>query len=763
MTPHKKRESPATPTGDPQSKPSAHQPTSTNGTDPVPAPVAKAHRRGWHVIPQNFDKGTPIRWKPYQEIQPNDEELRRWAADYPNCLWAVITGQASDVIVFDFDGDEGIATMEALGLTPILRTPRGGAHVYVKAPGWPVKGGARVDIERFPNMDLRADGQLATFYGTNPLVDGSYKKVDKGRVVAYDELPVELQRLCAERKKQPHRQAVDVPEGFSDFTGKDVLLREALEAVHSGQTRNAAGFLLALQLRDERYSEDDAETVMMKYAEAVADVGDHSYVPQEAYNSLRSAFSSPPREPRSMGKFKHGDGYPQTDYGNAERLVARHGDDLRYVTPWKSWLVWDQNRWVKDATEEVERRAKDTARHIYRTAVELEHDDARLKFMKFARATEQAARLHAMVKLAESEDAVVVVPQQLDADPWMLNVANGTLDLRTGKLHEHRRSDLNTKLAPVTYDAKARSPRWETFLAQVLPSPELRAFIQQAVGYSLTADTSEHVAFLLWGTGANGKSTFLEIVRALLGDYSQQAASDLLMTKRGGGIPNDVARLPGARFVTVSETEEGRQLAEETFKRLTGEDRVAARFLYGEFFEFTPVAKFWLATNHKPEVKGAGEALWRRIHLVPFTVTIPDDQRDRRLVSKLRKELPGILRWAVDGCLQWQHRGRFTVPEEVRRATEEYREESDVIGMFLEDCCDVDPQLSDSASGIYARYEWWCGRMGQRFPLTQNKFGRILTERGFPGGRAGKEKLSVRYGLRIRPATARLHAVEGDG
>lgn len=510
-------------------------------------------------------------------------------------------------------------------------------------------------------MDLRADGQLATFYGTNPLVGGAYVKGEKG-VVRYEELPVELQRLCVERKKQPHRQAFELPEGFSDFAGGDLLLREALEAVESGESRNAAGFLLALQLRDERYSEDDAEAVMMKYAEAVGDLGDHSYVPQEAYNSLRSAYSTPPREPRSMGKFKHGDGFPQTDYGNAERLVARHGEDLRYVTAWKAWLVWDGSRWTRDTTEEVERRAKETARQISRTALELEHDDARLKFLKFGRATEQAARLRAMITLAESEPAVPLEPHQLDADPWMLNVTNGTLDLRTGKLHDHQRTDFNTKLAPVVYDPKAKAPQWEKFMAQVLPSPGLRTFIQQAIGYSLTADTSEHVAFLLWGMGANGKSTFLEVLRTMLGDYSQQAPSDLLLAKRGGGIPNDVARLPGARFVTVSETDEGRQLAEETFKRLTGEDRVTARYLYGEFFEFTPVAKFWLATNHKPEVKGAGEALWRRIHLVPFTVTIPEGQRDRRLTAKLRKELPGILRWAVEGCRQWREQGGFTVP-----------------------------------------------------------------------------------------------------
>jgi putative DNA primase/helicase len=737
--------------------------TDHNSTDPVPQRVRKVLRLGWSVVPQNLDKRPPVRWREFQERPPTDSQVERWASDFPNCLWAVATGQASGVIVFDFDGDEGIATMQRLGLVPAIRTPRGGAHVYATAPPWAVSGGARLDQERFPNMDLRADGSLATFCGRNRLVDGSYEKVPEGRVIKYEDLPVELQRLCSDRSRKRESRSVVLPEDFTDLADDAVLLKEALEQVEGGSSRNEAGFLLALQLRDERYTFDEAESVMMRYAEVVGDAGEHPYVPQEAYNSLVSAYDRPAREPRAYGKFKVGDGFPQTDYGNAERLVARHGEDVRFCPLWKSWLVWDEQRWTKDHTEEIERRAKDTARHISRCALELESDDARLRLLKFGRSSEQASRLRAMVSLAESEAGVPVLPDQLDSDPWLFNVANGTVDLRTGRLHEHRRNDLITKLAPVHYDCEAEAPTWDAFLRRVVPDEGLQRFLRQAVGYSLTGDTSMQVAFLLWGTGANGKSTFLEVLRTLLGTYSQQAPGDLLLAKRTNGVPNDVARLQGARFVTVSETEEGRQLAEETLKQLTGEDRVAARFLYGEYFEFTPAAKFWLATNHKPEIRSGGEALWRRLHLLPFTVTIPEAKRDRRLARRLRGELPGILRWAVEGCLEWQATRTFAVPEVVSQATEEYREESDLIGAFLDDCCEVGNGLVEPMIRLYDKYKEWAELQGIRLPMTQNALGRRLTERGFPRNRVGDPKVTVRYGVALRTAVhQKLRAVKGD-
>jgi len=447
------------------------------------------------------------------------------------------------------------------------------------------------------------------------------------------------------------------------------------------------------------------------------------------------------------------DGFPHTDYGNAERLVARHGENLRYCPPWKRWLIWDGKRWCHDETQEIERLAKDSIRHLDCVAEGIEDAKKRDRLIAFARRSEANARLKAMIDLAESEPSMPVRPKQLDEAPMLLNVLNGTIDLTTGTLREHRRSDLLTKLVPVAYDPKTDCPRWKKFLARVLPGEELQIFIQRALGYSLTGLTSEQVAFLLYGRGDNGKSKFLGAAEAMLGTYTQTASSDLLLTKRQGGATNDVARLQGARFVSMIETDEGRHLAEGLFKQLTGQDTVSARFLYGEFFDFTPVCKLWLATNHKPEIKDMTHAMWRRIHLVPFTVQIPKSEQDKNLDRKLAFELPGILRWAVEGCLAWQREG-LAVPAAVREATEDYRSEMDVFGLFLEDNCVEGPQLTVPAAKLYARYRSWCENQGVRNPMTQNKFGRQLTERGFERGRAGAERVHIWRGIGL------LH---GDG
>jgi putative DNA primase/helicase len=345
-----------------------------------------------------------------------------------------------------------------------------------------------------------------------------------------------------------------------------------------------------------------------------------------------------------------------------------------------------------------------------------------------------------MIELAKSEQGIPVSPQQLDSNPWVLNVLNGTLDLRTGQLREHRREDLITKLAPVAYDPEAPCPRWEAFLSRIFAGDaELIRFVQKAVGYSLTGSTQEQCFFILYGTGANGKTTLMQTVSALLKDYARQTATETLLVQRGDGPRNDLARLQGARFVYASETEGGRKLAEALVKQLTGGDTLTARFLYSEHFEFQPMFKLWLAVNHKPVVQGTDHAIWRRIRLLPFIVTIPVAEQDKRLIEKLRDELPGILRWAVEGCLLWQQEG-LEPPQAVKRATGDYRSEMDVIAAFIQNCCVVEPQGKVSTSELYEEYAGWCTQMGET-PVSQKALAAALKERGCTPGRSGGGRL----------------------
>jgi putative DNA primase/helicase len=349
------------------------------------------------------------------------------------------------------------------------------------------------------------------------------------------------------------------------------------------------------------------------------------------------------------------------------------------------------------------------------------------------------------VDLARSD--VPVMPDELDASPDLLNTESGTIDLRTGDLREHRREDLITKIAPTKYWPDAAAPTWEAFLERVLPGEELRAFVQRAVGYSATGDTSEQCMFINHGGGANGKSTFQEAIAAALGDYAMRAPTEMLLAKRSDGVPNDVARMKGARFVSASETEEGRRLAESRIKDLTGQDTITARFMKAEWFDFAPTHKLWLSTNHKPEIRGTDAAIWRRIRLVPWAVTIPPVEQDKKLPIALRDELAGILAWVVRGCLQWRREG-LQAPDEVRKATGEYRVEMDVLAGFLAECCELDTSHWEYAKDLYECYKRWCDENGER-PEPQRKFGGRLGERGFQRDRGGSRGAGIWRGVRL--------------
>ncbi len=434
-----------------------------------------------------------------------------------------------------------------------------------------------------------------------------------------------------------------------------------------------------------------------------------------------------------------------TDLGNAERFVAQFGQDVRYCYPWAKWLTWTGSKWARDDAGRVHRLAKETVRSVYGEAATAEDEARRKALAKHAASSEAKNRIEAMLELAKSD--VPVSPDELDADPDLLNASNGTINLRTGELRPHRREDLLTKIAGADYDPDAPAPAWEAFLERVLPGDELRRFVRRAAGYSATGDTSEQVMFINHGVGANGKSTFQEALSEALGDYSMRAPTEMLMVKRSGGVPNDVARLKGARFVSASETEQGRHLAESLVKDLTGTDTITARFMRAEFFDFEPTHKLWLSTNHKPIIRGTDLAIWRRIRLVPWAVTIPPQEQNKQLSSRIQDELPGVLSWVVRGCLDWRREG-LAVPDEVRKATGDYRSEMDTLGDFLEDSCVVDPDTSVAFNNLWKAYREWCLDTEEKGE-SKKQFGMSLTERGFVAHK-GSRGVRIRRGLRLK-------------
>jgi len=330
-----------------------------------------------------------------------------------------------------------------------------------------------------------------------------------------------------------------------------------------------------------------------------------------------------------------------------------------------------------------------------------------------------------MTAMAKSE--LAIGPEELDTDPWLFNVENGTINLRTGEIREHRREDFVTKLAPVAFDPDADCPLWRQFLQTIFNgSEELVGYIQRLAGYCLTGVTEEHILPFLHGTGANGKSTLVETILKLMGpDYSMKAAPDLLMAKRGESHPTDRADLFGKRFVACVETEEGRRLAEALTKELTGGDRVRARRMREDFWEFTPTHHIWLASNHRPTIAGTDHGIWRRVKLIPFDVVIPKAEQDKKLPAKLARELPGILNWAIAGCLDWQRDGMLE-PEIVLAATGEYSTEMDEVGQFIEEHCQLGPDFMAPATELYLAFVG-----ATKSQISQHSFGDRLRRKGF--------------------------------
>ncbi len=403
----------------------------------------------------------------------------------------------------------------------------------------------------------------------------------------------------------------------------------------------------------------------------------------------------------------------------ALRFSRQHADSLRYTARWGRWHRWDGSSWREDLTLDV----FDKVRMVCRAAsAELEDKDKALRARLNC-----AATIAAVERLARSDRRHAAIAEQWDRDPWLLNTPAGIVDLKTGAASSNCPEAYMTKITAARPEGEC--PLWLRFLDRVTAGePELQGFLQRMVGYCLTGITREHALFFLYGTGANGKSVFISTISRFLADYATNAPMSTFTVNKHDSHPTDIAGLRGARPVTSVETEEGSRWAESKIKALTGGDPISARFMRQDFFTFTPEFKLIVAGNHKPSLRSVDEAIRRRLHLVPFTVTIPVAERDPELTGKLTAEFPGILRWAVQGCLDWQQQG-LNPPEAVKSATAEYLAAEDAIGSWLEDHCTLDKRAWTTSAALFADWSAWCERSGER-PGSRKQFGQQLEARG---------------------------------
>jgi putative DNA primase/helicase len=426
-----------------------------------------------------------------------------------------------------------------------------------------------------------------------------------------------------------------------------------------------------------------------------------------------------------------------TDLGNARRLVRLFGKDIHYCHAWNQWMVWNGKRWQPDTTGEIQRIAKTTALSIYEGVAKGKDKDEREKLSAWATKSESERAITAMIRLAQSEPGIPIKPAELDANHYQLNCLNGTIDLRTGTLHRHRRRDLITKLAPVRFEARASNVTWQRVLNDATKSnSELEELMQRAFGYSITGDTSEEVLFLVHGPAATSKSTIIEAVKATLGDYALTADFETFIKRRDVGAPrNDIARLAGSRLVVSIEVDEGKQLAEGLVKMVTGGDTITARKLYQESFEFKPTFKLLLVTNHAPKVDPDDDAMWRRIRVIPMIHQVPEESRDPKVKAHLTNPTlagPAILQWLLKGCLDWQRDG-LKIPAVVQQATDEYRASQDSFADFVSECCILESDAWVSSEALRKAYERWSGEHEGRLnghSLTDPAFAKKLRRFG---------------------------------
>jgi len=680
----------------------------------------KYRDKGFSVIPlKSRDKIPVIKWVQYQNQLPTDNELEMWFGNGSKYNIGIVTGKISGIAVVDLDSQKAIqfAKDNKFPNTPFVKTGKG-YHRYYKYEGEIKNFQCRDDL---PNIDLRGEGGYVVAPPSLHPSGQQYKWVDgKGlEDISLGKFP-DIILAKAPQDNKP--------------------LKELYNGSDKGSRNNDLTKLVGSWVNDGLTFDDCLASARM--------VNKRNKLPLEESEIVRTINSIIKKE-KSKAVTLLNSNIHNTDLGNSQRIINSFGGIIRYCSTWKKWLVWNPQygAWEIDDSGKIIQLAKRTIQNMFQEAANMADTKERAGLLKWALASESATRIQAMVKLTESGEGIAISPDALDLNPWLLNCKNGTIDLRTGLLKDYDKNDLITKSIPVIYDPNAKCPKWFKFLDRIMGgSQELISFQQRAVGYALTGDTREQCFFILHGGGANGKSTFIKTVGSLLGDYAQAASFETFLSKKqGNAANNDIARMQGKRFISAVEAEERRKLAGNVIKQVTGGDIVAARFLYAEYFEFMPQFKIFLATNHKPKINCNDPAIWRRVKLIPFDISIPEGEQILDLDDQLEAELSGILNWAIKGCLDWQGNGLQT-PKEVENATIEYRNEMDTVSEFLSECCDLAPNYRATPTELYEAYKIRCELNGEKY-LSLKEFGKSLNGKGFSTNRSNGK--NWRIGIKL--------------
>jgi putative DNA primase/helicase len=686
-------------------------------------------RGGIKIFPCISDGKSPLITGWQEKASSSKEVVAAWWDKYPNANIGLLTGKKANLVVVDVDVKKGARGMESLKQlqdecgkldTRMVHTPSGGLHYYFSYPQGVDTLKNRANL--MPGIDIRADGGLVIAPGSS--IDGNrYEFEDIDKEIA--ELPQKLLDILTD-DSHTHKEY-------------EVVASEVINGVEQGN-RNNSIFRLASKLRGDDIPRDIAASQIVLAAQNCTPPLSKA----EALRCFESAYTR--YEPNNNVELSE---QHLTELGSAKELINSYGLDIRFIPQFGKWLLWDGYRWCFDETGHISRLAKANALSQYEKVAQLDDFNQRREMSRYATKSESRQAIESTIHLAKTEEGMPLKVEQLDTNQYFLGVANGVINLKSGEMLDDTKNDYLTKQAPVVFSRDAKCPRWLEFLNQAMSGDqEMIGYLQRIVGYSLTGDTKEQVLFFLYGHGANGKSKFIGAIQDMLGDYAMQTPVSTLMTRGKGSINNDVARMRGARFVATTETEEGSKFNESEIKLLTGGDTITCRFLRQEYFEYRPEFKIWISGNHKP-VPGDGHGIWRRLILIPFEVIVDDADQDKELHLKLRKELSGILNWAIEGCLQWQEVGLQT-PQKILDAVAEYKSEMDRVHSWMEECCESKPRAGSEtkASDLYHSYKYWAHENGE-WAMSQRIFGNKLGEKGYKKVRKGQGQFYLGISLTL--------------
>lgn len=693
--------------------------------------------RGWPVIPCRPHGKEPLVAGGYRAATTDPDVIREWWGRWPDANVGIPTGRPSGIIVIDVDprhgGDETLLELPELPQTVEVITGGGGRHIYFLAPDQEIR--CRPNALG-PGLDLRGEGGYVL---VPPSVHPSGRRYEwelssHPEDVAIAPLPDWLiERLAKPETASNTPQTVEderIPAGRRNVT----LTSLAGSMRRRGMTREAiyAALLVENAKRcDPPLPEDEVRRI-------AASVSRYEPTPEPEGNAVEITL--------------------QRDYGHATVLAPMFMDRYRWAVHRGCWMRYDGTVWRPTTEEAVAKHAADVLREYY--AAQLVSTGDKQKVLDLTRKIQETctyARISGALNFLRGWDGITTLAEEWDTDPWLLNLTNGTLDLRTGELRVHNPKDLITKLAPIEYDPIARGEYWQKHIERFLPDPNVRRQVQRDLGLALPGVTLEESLPIWYGIGANGKTTTARVLLKVLGDYADRAAPNLLLHSKYERHPTEIADLAGTRLVFSIEVDQGKRLAEALVKELTGGDELKGRYMRQDFFRFSPTHSIVLIVNHKPVITGSDDGIWRRIRLIPWNYQIPEDERrpQEDVVAELTADGPAILNWLLEGLQDWRQHPHWVAPE-VRAASNAYRDEMDVLGEFIRERC-IREQHREVAKGtLYQAYCAWCEENGER-PISQRDMTARLRERGI-SERRGTKGVHLYVGIDLIPQ----RVTEGD-